>query len=86
VLEPLNLRFTEDIDALIKESDAVVVATPSETHAEVGQRVLSAKKDLFLEKPIALSSSEAKDLAKLADASDRLFMVGHTLCYSTSFQ
>ena len=51
VLQPLNLRFAEDIDQLIEESDAVVVATPSETHAEVGERVLRAKKDLFLEKP-----------------------------------
>ena len=29
VLQPLNLRFAEDIDQLIEESDAVVVATPS---------------------------------------------------------
>ena len=86
VLEPLRLRFTEDIDALIEESDAVVVATPSETHAEFAYRVLSAKKDLFLEKPIALSSAEAADLAELADTLNRIFMVGHTLCYSTGFQ
>ncbi|MCZ6678001.1 MAG: Gfo/Idh/MocA family oxidoreductase [Candidatus Poribacteria bacterium] len=85
-LESLNLHFTEDIDALIEESDAVVVATPSETHAEFGHRILAAKKALFLEKPIALSSAEAKDLAALADASDCVFMVGHTLCYSTGFQ
>ena len=86
MLKPLNLRFTENIDALIEESDAVVVATPSETHPEFGRRVLSAKRDLFLEKPIALSSAEAKALAKLADDVSRVFMVGHTLCYSTGFQ
>ncbi len=84
-LEPLNLQFTEDINQLIEESDAVVVATPSETHAEVGRRVLSAKKDLFLEKPIALSSSQAQELAQLADASNVVLMIGHTLCYSTGF-
>lgn len=85
-LAPLQLRFTEDIDALIQESDALVVATPPQTHTEFGRRVLSTKKDLFLEKPIALSSAEARELAQLADASNRVFMVGHTLCYSTGFQ
>ena len=84
-LEPLNLQFTEDINQLIEESDAVVVATPSETHVEVGRRALSAKKDLFLEKPIALSSSQAQELAQLADASSLVLMIGHTLCYSKGF-
>ncbi|MBI1930882.1 Gfo/Idh/MocA family oxidoreductase [Candidatus Poribacteria bacterium] len=85
LLEPLDLRFTEDIDELIEASDAVIVATPSETHAELGKRVLSAKKDLFIEKPIALSSSEAKYLAQLADDSNLILMVGHTLCYSRGY-
>lgn len=85
VLQPLNLRFAEDIDQLIEESDAVVVATPSETHAEVGERVLRAKKDLFLEKPMALSSKEARHLTQLAENSDCVLMVGHVLCYSTGF-
>jgi len=85
-LAPLNLRFTEDIEALIAESDAVVVASPSETHAQLGHQVLSAKKDLFVEKPLALSSKEARQLAERADASECVLMVGHTLCYSTGFQ
>ena len=85
LLEPLHPRFTEDIDELIEESDAVIVATPSETHAELGKRVLSAKKDLFIEKPIALSSSEAKYVAQLADDSNLILMVGHTLCYSRGY-
>ena len=85
VLQPLNLDFTEDIDQLIEESDAIIVATPSETHAEFGERVLRAKKDLFLEKPMALSSQEARDLTQLAADSNRVLMVGHVLCYSTGF-
>ncbi len=85
VLQPFNLRFAEDVDELIEESDAVVVATPSETHAEVGERVLRAKKDLFLEKPMALSSKEARHLVLLAEDSDCVLMVGHVLCYSTGF-
>ncbi len=85
VLEPLNLQFTEDIDRLIEESDAVVVATPSEMHAEFGERVLTAKKDLFLEKPMALSSHEARHLADLSVDSNRILLVGHVLCYSTGF-
>ena len=84
-LQSLNLRFADDIDLLIHESEAVVVATPSETHAEVGERVLQAKKDLFLEKPMALSSKEAHHLTQLAEDSGCVLMVGHVLCYSTGF-
>lgn len=85
VLQPLNLDFTEDIDRLIEESDAVVVATPSETHAEFGERVLTAKKDLFLEKPMTLSSHEARHLVRLSTDAKRIILVGHVLCYSTGF-
>ncbi len=84
-LQPLNLRFAENVNQLIEESDAVVVATPSETHAEVGERVLRAKKDLFIEKPMALSSNEARHLTHLAEVSGCVLMVGHVLCYSTGF-
>ncbi|MDE0299805.1 MAG: Gfo/Idh/MocA family oxidoreductase [Candidatus Poribacteria bacterium] len=85
LLQPLNLRFTEDIDQLIEDSDAVVVATPSETHAEVAERVLQAKKDLFLEKPMALSSKDARHLTQLAEDGSCVLMIGHVLCYSTGF-
>jgi len=85
-LADLGVEFTEDIDGLIAASDAVAVASPSETHYALARKVLTAGKDLFVEKPIALSSGEARELAELAEARERILMVGHVLCYSAGLE
>jgi predicted dehydrogenase len=83
--ERCNARFTEDIDRLIDESDAVVVAAPPAVHYELSRKVMEAGKDLFVEKPIALSVEEAVELARLADAEGQVMLVGHILCYGPGF-
>ena len=78
--------FTEDIDGLIGSSDAVAVATPPATHYELSVKVLEAGKDLFVEKPVALSVEESEKLAELADSKGRVMLVGHILCYGPAFE
>lgn len=60
---------------------AVVIATDAHTHYELAKEALCAGKDVFVEKPLALSAQEAKDLAALAQKTDRILMVGHLLLY-----
>src|SRR6188472_2862009 len=43
-----------DFDALLSDVDAVVVATPTGTHAELVTRAASAGRAVFCEKPISL--------------------------------
>ena len=81
--EELGVNFTEDIDGLIAQSDAVVVAAPPQTHYELGRKVLAAGRDLWMEKPMALNSREAAEMAEMADRSDLIMLVGHILCYSS---
>ena len=59
----------------------VVVVTPAETHARLGQQALEAGKDVFCEKPLALRYEDAQRLADLAQAKARILMVGHVLEY-----
>lgn len=59
----------------------VMVASPAETHYEVGKKVLAAGKDLFVEKPLTVDLKEGEKLVKTADSADRLLMVGHLLEY-----
>ena len=75
--------FTSDSREIIDDPgiDAVVLATPSETHYPLGRDVLRSGKHLFVEKPFALSSREAKKLVDAAKASGRIVMVGHLLMY-----
>src|SRR5262245_53918610 len=59
----------------------VVVATPAETHARLGQEALEKGKDVFCEKPLALRYEDARLLAELAERHERILMVGHVLEY-----
>lgn len=77
----LGVKFTEDIDFLINQSDAVVVAAPPMVHYELGKKILKAGKDLCMEKPMAMSSKEAEELAMIGDESKLIILVGHLLCY-----
>jgi predicted dehydrogenase len=71
VVSELN-RFLDD-PAL----QAAVIASPPGTHYDLTRQCLEAGKDVFVEKPFALSSAEARELVTLARLRDRILMVGH---------
>ena len=64
--------------------DGVVIVTPAQTHFPLAQEFLQAGKDVFVEKPITLASSEARQLAELADRHQRILQVGHILRFDTA--
>jgi predicted dehydrogenase len=76
-------RFTGDFDELLSDNrlDAVIIASPVSTHAELTRQALLANKDVFVEKPLALSPGDAEQLVRLAAEKDRILMVGHLLEY-----
>ena len=66
------------------EVDAAVVVTPAQTHFDLCRSFLDAGKDVFVEKPITLLSSEAKQLADLATKKQVILQVGHIFRYDTA--
>jgi predicted dehydrogenase len=72
--------------ALLYASDAVVVATPAETHFAFASEALQADLHVLVEKPIAATLAEADALATLAGGHGRVFQVGHLLRYSAEQQ
>jgi predicted dehydrogenase len=76
-------RLTADIQDLLDdpELDAIVLATPVPTHADLAVRVLEAGKHCFVEKPLAQSVADAKRAVEAAAAAGRILMVGHLLEY-----
>jgi len=78
-----ELRPDTDIAPVLArpEIDAVALATPACTHAELGLQVLAAGKDLFVEKPMALSLDDARRLVDAAAHHRRILQVGHVLEY-----
>jgi predicted dehydrogenase len=77
-------RVTRSYDAVLNDPtvDAVAIATPVSTHFELAVRALEAGKHVFVEKPLAGSSAEARELIDLALARDLVLMPGHTFLYS----
>jgi predicted dehydrogenase len=63
------------------ELDAVVLATPVTTHAELAVAVAEAGKHCFVEKPLATNSADAERAVAAAADAGRLLMVGHLLEY-----
>jgi predicted dehydrogenase len=74
---------TNDLDKVIGRTDidAVALATPAATHSDLGQKILAARKDLFVEKPMALTLDDARGLVEAAARSGRILQVGHVLEY-----
>lgn len=79
-----HLRTTNDYREVLaaREVDAVVIATPVSTHAELAEAALRAGKHVLVEKPLAHSSAAARKLVELADARGLVLMVGHTFLFS----
>jgi len=76
-------RRTQSLDDLLGDPalDAVVLATPVPTHAELAERVLRAGKHCFVEKPLAQTAADAERAVVAGDAAGRTLMVGHLLEY-----
>ena len=63
------------------EVEAIALATPAETHAELAIRSMEAGKDVFVEKPMALNLEDAEKMKGVALRNNRILMVGHLLEY-----
>jgi predicted dehydrogenase len=73
-------------DALSDDVDAVVVATPAVTHADLAVQALRAGKHVFVEKPFTLTVEDAERVVAEADAAGRTLMVGHLLLYQPAIE
>lgn len=65
------------------EVQAVLIATPPETHAELALCSLDAGRWTFVEKPLATSE---RDALRLVAASQGRLMVGHLLAYHPTLE
>src|SRR3954468_10138418 len=74
-------RTTQRLQDLLDDDtlDAVVLATPVPTHADLAVQVLDAGKHCFVEKPLAQSVADAELAVAAGERSGRVLMVGHLL-------
>jgi predicted dehydrogenase len=76
-------RVTAELSDLLDDDDldAVVLATPVPTHAELAIAVARAGKHCFVEKPLATNAADAQAAVTAASDAGRILMVGHLLEY-----
>ena len=72
-------------DVLADEQvDIVDVTGPSHVHAQQGVAAAEAGKHVLVEKPMAMTSGEGRELIDLADGAKKVLMVGHTCIYNSA--
>jgi UDP-2-acetamido-3-amino-2,3-dideoxy-glucuronate N-acetyltransferase len=78
-----GVECSDRIENSIERSDidAVVLATPAETHEWLALKALKAGKDVYVEKPMALTVAEGERMQAAALEEGRILMVGHILEY-----
>lgn len=78
-----DLALYPSFNELLEDSDitAVAIATPAVTHYGLAREALEAGKDVFVEKPMAMSTAQGRELVERAEKGNRVLMVGHTLQY-----
>jgi len=88
-LQPLrklypSLKTTKDAASVINDStvDAVIIATPVSSHFELAVAALEAGKHVLVEKPLATTSDQARQLIDIAAARKLVLLVDHTFVYT----
>ncbi len=79
-----DLEITDQFQLLLDDADidAVAIATPVWTHFDLAKAALAAGKHVLIEKPMASTSAQCRELIETAAEKGLMLMVGHTYIYS----
>ena len=69
-------------DALIEACDAIVIVAPSSLHKQMALKVAAAGKHLLVEKPLALSEADAREIVAAFEGTGKVLTVGHVERYN----
>lgn len=82
ICKSYNCRGFRDLDELIDEVDAVIVAAPTNLHGSLGEKLLRRGIHVLMEKPLAASLLEAEKLVRLSEENHLILMAGHIERYN----
>ncbi len=66
-----------DFRELFGRVDAISIVTPTESHCSIGLEFLRRGVDVMMEKPMAVTPAEARELIAAAEKSNAVLQVGH---------
>lgn len=81
-----EVNYTASFSDILKDPaiKAVTIASPAATHYQMVKDSLLAGKDVFVEKPLALTVKAGQEIVDLACKEGRVLMVGHILQYHSA--
>lgn len=87
LLPTMGLRAYPDLAAVLADPglDAVLIATPNDSHKAIAIAALRAGKHVICEKPVALDSAELAEILAAAEAAGKLFMVHQNRRWDADF-
>ncbi len=85
VSEKYNLPRYNDAEKLIDDCDIVDIVAPTVFHFELCEAAIKKGKHVFVEKPLANTMDEARELVKLAKEANIKFQVGHVERFNPAF-
>ena len=80
-----GVKEFKNLDEAIVHSEAIDIATPSDTHYSIARDCIIAGKHVFIEKPVTSYLSEAKLLQNLIQEAGIVFQVGHVERFNPAF-
>jgi myo-inositol 2-dehydrogenase/D-chiro-inositol 1-dehydrogenase len=76
IAAPLGARAVASIDDAFKDVDAMVIVTPTDTHAPLIKRAIDAGLPTFCEKPIAIGIAETRDIVEHVKRKNGRLQIG----------
>ncbi len=85
VAQKYQLQRFEEVEKLIDACDALDIVAPTSSHFELCELAIKKGRHVFVEKPLAHTMEEAKELVKLAKEANIKFQVGHVERFNPAF-
>ncbi|MFN2362753.1 MAG: Gfo/Idh/MocA family oxidoreductase [Halarsenatibacteraceae bacterium] len=86
VAESYGVKAFDSVDSLMKEVDAINIATPTTTHYELAMKAIDTGLHILIEKPITNSVEEAQAILKAAKKKNLIVQVGHIERFNPAIQ
>jgi predicted dehydrogenase len=79
-----TVHFTQQANEILHDEsiDAVVISTPTQTHATLTKDALESGKHVLVEKPMCAHAPDGEELIRLARRKHKILMVGHTFLFN----
>lgn len=83
-----RIAVTTSLEQVLNDPavDAVAIATPASSHAELGVACLDAGRHVLIEKPLAPTVVQGEKLLAAAEHNDAVLMCDHTYCFTPAVQ